>query len=112
MPLPTMATLEYDVTFTNVSAATLNTAMTAVPLYTNALTDPVINGLLGCTIMSDTITTVGTIVKRVVVVALGAGFFALFPTAAAWANVFNGLYKAVLALALSSVVVEQPVAFA
>jgi hypothetical protein len=112
MPLPTTCTLEYHVTPTNVSAARMQTAMGAVVLYSSALTDPVINGLLGCTIMSDATTTVAGVVKRVIVIALGPGFFVLFPNPTAWANVFSGFYKYTLALALSSVVAELTPVFA
>jgi hypothetical protein len=111
MPLPSFANLEYDVTPTNLPATAVDTAMAAVVLYTNALTDPVLNGLLDCTVNSDATSIAGGVVKRMIQLSLGAGFFALFPTPAAWANVFNGFYKSTIAQKLSAAVQEIPVTF-
>ena len=100
----TQAHLEFDITATNATVANLSAAMAAVPLYTSAGADPVLFGKLGgCTVLSDTQdVTAAPVVKRKIVVTLGAGFFVEFTNAAAYPSAFQGLgYRSTLALALS-----------
>lgn len=100
----THAHLEFDITATNVTAAALSTAMAAVVLYTSAGADPVLFGKLGgCTVTSDTQdVTAAPIVKRKIVILLGAGFFQEFTNPAAYVSAFQGIgYRSTLALALS-----------
>ena len=108
MALPTTATLAYAVTATNPSAADLATAIAAVVLYTNALTDPVLLGKYGVTVFSDTTTNVAGVVTRTIVLTLSATFFAEFPSAASWVGAFPDFYTHTLAQAVQCGVGDGP----
>ena len=113
MPLPTQATLVYRVTPTNIiPSATMVAKMTGVTLYSSPTADPVLKGLFDCTVTSDTTGPSGPNIDRTIVLALGPGFFALFPTAADWATAFNDLFGRTLALLLPAQVDSKPVVFA
>lgn len=113
MPLPTTATFVYTANTGQAVAADVETVMGAVPLYTNALTDAVINGLYQCTIASDTPGLIGTVASRTIVVNLTAGFFALFPTAAAYLKAFAAdLYAHTLQQGIQAQVASAPIVFA
>lgn len=111
MPLPTHANLEYRIVPTNLNHTLVITAMGAVVLYTNPLTDPVLKGLLDCTVNTDTTTLGAGFVHRQIQLNLGAGFFRLFPTPIDWTPVFNGFYRSTLRLALAADVQEVPTVF-
>ncbi len=111
MANPTTATLAYSITVPDiVPAATAQARVSTVPLYASAANDPVLKVLFDCTVSSDVTAPDGK--TRTVVLALGAGFFALFPNAQSWAHAFDDLFGRTLALLLPAQVVAQPVVFA
>lgn len=65
--MTTTVTLAYSVTATNATTAALSTAMAAVRLYSNPSKDEVLGRLLGLTVESDTMGTVGQVVTRTIV---------------------------------------------
>lgn len=111
MVLPTQATLEYQLTATNVTATQLQTAMGAVVLYTSAANDPVLKGVYDCTVSGDTTSAAGLVVSRTIVLALGPEFLLRFPTPQAWLPAFNGLFRSTLDQKLSARCTEVPALF-
>ena len=65
--MTTQVTLAYSATATNATTAALSTAMAAVRLYSNASKDEVLGRLLGLTVESDSMNTVGQVVTRTLV---------------------------------------------
>lgn len=112
MALPTTCTLVYTVTSMNATAAALATALGAVTLYSSAGDDPVLFGLYDCTVASDTTGTAGASATRTIVLTLGAGFFALFPSAASWVGAFPGFYTRALELGVQCLVAASAPVFA
>ena len=114
MSNPTTATLEYSVAQTNpaITAASLEDVLNGVTLYSSTTTDPVLNGLYGCTVASDTPGSGGGNATRTIVLTLGARFFVEFPSAASWVGAFPNLYKATLSRAVASQVAAASVVFA
>ncbi len=106
--LPTQCTLVYEAGSTTVAAGTLRTALEAVVLYASAGADPVLLGLYDCTVASDVGTVVGANAVRTIVLNLGAGFFALFPSAASWVGAFPDFYTHTLSQGVQASV--EPIA--
>ena len=65
--MTTTVTLAYSVTATNATTAALSAAMAAVRLYSNPGKDEVLGRLLGLTVESDSVGTVGQVVTRTLV---------------------------------------------
>lgn len=114
MTTPTTATLEYSVVKTNpaISDTALKDALNGVTLYSSPTTDPVLNGLYGCTVASDTPGGGSGTETRTIVLNLGSRFFVQFPTASAWNGCFPNLYRQTLSQAVASRVAAANVVFA
>lgn len=112
MTMPTTATLTYSTQPTNTNASNLLSALVAVTLYTSPTTDPVLFGLFGVTVASDTGSESGPNVIRTIVLTLSDAFFALFPSAASWGGAFANLYTYTLTQALVAPVTAGTVVFA
>jgi hypothetical protein len=108
MTTPTTATLTYSVPDNNTTNS-LATATNNVVLYTSTTDDPVLQGIFGVTVASD---TVDNSVLRTIVLTLSATFFERFPTAAAWVGAFANLYTSTLQQALGTAVTAGAVVFA
>jgi hypothetical protein len=68
MVTPHQVQLEYSVTAaTNVAPATLSTAMAAVALYSSTTQDPLLGQTMGLTVANDTMSTLGSVVTRTIV---------------------------------------------
>lgn len=111
MSLPTTATLTYSATPTNVNFSPFETAMLNVVLYTSPTADPVLFGLFGVTVASDTVAQ-SSVVTRTIVLTLSSTFFTLFPSAASWGGAFANLYTQTLMQALVAPVTAGVVVFA
>jgi hypothetical protein len=116
MPAPTMATLAYTATVPDIiPTATAQAKMAAVPLYASPVADPVLKDLFDCTVTSDvTAQPAANKMRRTIQLALGAGFFSLFPNQAIGSfaqSPFADLFGRTLALALPADVVSEPVVF-
>jgi len=103
------ATLAYEIT----AAPTVPVANLAAAVAAVALSFTAIETVTGCTLASDTTTTLGQVVTRTIVFDINtAQFIAQFPAGTDQACPFRDLYTHELAHFLNTKVAPQPVVIA